>query len=312
MIVSASRTAGEQYRLLRRLRCVEHRRILPCQQHDHRLRAPGCRPRPGARRGRAARSGRDRAHGRPPWRWRARRVGLAARVPGCRAAPMSFRPAIGGVGRWSTSGARPRVRRCSGAAFPPSWPRASPSAAASRSEKISHDANHQGERERERAERHRDAWADERVILHRDGKRRPADGRPGRETRRRSSHGAHASHGLEEVSMRLTPVPEAQFLGCAPQLARWLPIHDWECQEKSLTAAASRGDAGEVLRQASAVLGRPVILWESPAHTKPWRAPPVPIPNLGAAVPTLRPRRDVARAGMSRFPSDPAGWAHLR
>lgn len=29
-----------------------------------------------------------------------------------------------------------------------------------------------------------------------------------------------------------------------------------------MTAAASRGDAGEVLRQASAVLGRPVILWE--------------------------------------------------
>ena len=54
-----------------------------------------------------------------------------------------------------------------------------------------------------------------------------------------------------------------------------------------MTAAASRGDAGEVLRQASAVLGRPVILWEvTGAHEAVARATSAD-PQSGAAVPTL-------------------------
>ena len=55
-----------------------------------------------------------------------------------------------------------------------------------------------------------------------------------------------------------------------------------------MTAAASRGDAGEVLRQASAVLGRPVILWEvTGAHEAVARATSAADPQSGAGVPTL-------------------------
>jgi hypothetical protein len=53
-----------------------------------------------------------------------------------------------------------------------------------------------------------------------------------------------------------------------------------------LTAAASRGDAGEVLRQASAVLGRPVILWEvTGAHEAVPRA--TSVPDFESSTPTL-------------------------
>ena len=53
-----------------------------------------------------------------------------------------------------------------------------------------------------------------------------------------------------------------------------------------MTAAASRGDAGEVLRQASAVLGRPVILWEvTGAHEAVPRA--TSLPDLQTSAPTL-------------------------
>ena len=55
-----------------------------------------------------------------------------------------------------------------------------------------------------------------------------------------------------------------------------------------MTAAAFRGDAGEVLRQASAVLGRPVILWEvTGAHEAVPRATSQADPESGVPVPTL-------------------------
>jgi signal transduction histidine kinase len=53
-----------------------------------------------------------------------------------------------------------------------------------------------------------------------------------------------------------------------------------------LTGAASRGDAGEVLRQASAVLGRPVVLWEvTGAHEAVPRA--TSQPDVQSPTPTL-------------------------
>lgn len=53
-----------------------------------------------------------------------------------------------------------------------------------------------------------------------------------------------------------------------------------------MTGAALRGDAGEVLRQASAVLGRPVILWEvTGAHEAVARA--ASEPDLQSSAPTL-------------------------
>ena len=55
--------------------------------------------------------------------------------------------------------------------------------------------------------------------------------------------------------------------------------------EEKLSAATFRGDAGEILRQASAVVGRPVILWEvTGAHEAVPRASSDP--NAGAGLPS--------------------------
>ena len=56
--------------------------------------------------------------------------------------------------------------------------------------------------------------------------------------------------------------------------------------EEPLTAGVFRGDAGEVLRQVSAVVGRPVILWEvTGAHEAVPRASSDP--NAGAGLPSF-------------------------
>jgi signal transduction histidine kinase len=66
------------------------------------------------------------------------------------------------------------------------------------------------------------------------------------------------------------------------------PPHITRQEKIVLTAAAFRGDAGEVLRQASAVLGRPVTLWEvTGAHEAVARATSEADPQAGAPVPTL-------------------------
>ena len=61
-----------------------------------------------------------------------------------------------------------------------------------------------------------------------------------------------------------------------------------------MTAAANRGDAGEVLRQAGAVLGRPVILWEvTGAHEA---VPRATSEDLQSGVPAPTPTLDLSAA----------------
>ena len=53
-----------------------------------------------------------------------------------------------------------------------------------------------------------------------------------------------------------------------------------------MSALLYRGEAGEVLRQASAVVGRPVVLWEvTGAHEAVQRASSDP--NAGASLPSF-------------------------
>ena len=77
------------------------------------------------------------------------------------------------------------------------------------------------------------------------------------------------------------------FYGCAPATHPTPPNFTiGNARRRSLTAAASRGDAGEVLRQASALVGRPVVLWEvTGAHEAVPRA--TSAPDLQSSTPTL-------------------------
>src|SRR6266566_3351205 len=56
-----------------------------------------------------------------------------------------------------------------------------------------------------------------------------------------------------------------------PLVPHLTPDRRWDAAGGQLSAVVFRGDEGEVLRQASAVVGRPVVLWEviGPHHAVP-------------------------------------------
>src|SRR5207249_9924170 len=80
---------------------------------------------------------------------------------------------------------------------------------------------------------------------------------------RRSRHGPDAS-------VRLTALQGGAISTCAPR-PHLTPDRRWDAAGGQLSAVVFRGDEGEVLRQASAVVGRPVVLWEviGPRHAVP-------------------------------------------
>src|SRR5262245_42230324 len=240
---------------------MEHRRILFCEEHDHGLTRIG--------------TGSSRRAGQPPEHCvheialplLGEAVGEIRELgPQCAAEAVALSDGFGAM--------KPGVR--AGGHLPPDLqPRivamqrfGGMSAPADRLGGLTQredqpDSDHERQGERHGTDRHRDPRPDEGVVLHRDREGRPAYGRSRRETGRRIRHGADAM-------LRLTTLQGGAICTVRPPAPHLTPVHR-DADGGQLSAVAFRGDEGEVLRQASAVVGRPVVLWEviGPHHAIP-------------------------------------------